>query len=310
MDQTTLHKYFQGNASESEEERILRWVEESEENKHRFKKERLLYDVALFNDNSKNQKVVQTKRINPVIKWSLGIAASILVIISGGLLFSNYQDSLNNQLQTVTVPVGQRAEIALADGTKVWLNSKSTLTYNTSFGRKNRTVELDGEAYFEVTKDAKRPFYVLTENNKVGVIGTSFCVTAYKGSNTFETVLVEGLVDIYTNKSQQPVTRLKRNESYSSDQDSSKVRKVNAKEQLTWKDGIYSFEDETFKVILEKLEKYFNVKFKIENSEILDYPITAKFREQDGIEHILRTIQIDHKFTYIIDTKTDTIIIK
>lgn len=99
---------------------------------------------------------------------------------------TDYIYNKNAQPQTITVPAGQRAQITLADGTRVWLNAQSTLTYASNFGRKERNVELDGEAYFEVTKNKKLPFYVHTEMNKVRVVGTCFNVCAYKGSKEFE----------------------------------------------------------------------------------------------------------------------------
>lgn len=97
----------------------------------------------------------------------------------------------------MTVPAGQRAQITLADGTKVWLNAQSTLTYSHDFGRNERNVELDGGAYFEVAKNKEIPFYVNTETNQVRVVETHFNVCAYRGSNEFTTTLLEGIVDIY-----------------------------------------------------------------------------------------------------------------
>ena len=122
-------------------------------------------------------------------------------------------DYLYNKLaqpQTITVPAGQRAQITLADGTRVWLNSQSTLTYASNFGRRERNVELDGEAYFEVAKNKDIPFYVHTEMNKVKVVGTCFNVCAYKDSKEFETTLVEGIVDIYPTNNNKVITRLKK----------------------------------------------------------------------------------------------------
>lgn len=114
----------------------------------------------------------------------------MIILFGSGLLFKDYRYNKSAQLQTVAVPAGQRAQITLADGTKVWLNSQSTLTYASNFGRQERNVLLDGEAYFEVSKNEKIPFFVNTETNKVRVVGTSFNVCAYNGSNEFETTLV------------------------------------------------------------------------------------------------------------------------
>ena len=212
--------------------------------------------------------------------------------------------------QTITVPAGQRAQITLADGTKVWLNSKSTLTYASNFGRKERNVELDGEAYFEVAKNKKIPFFVNTEINRVKVVGTHFNVCAYKGSNEFETTLIEGIVDIYPIGSDQVITRLTKDEFFGSYNGKYKKTTLPSYEYLRWKEGLYCFDDAPFNSLLNKLEKYYNVNISVRNLNILNYRCTGKFKEQDGIEHILKVIQKDHKFTYSINEEKDSIIIE
>ena len=150
MEQELLYKYFKGTTSEEEERLILDWVDASPENRKAFQKERMLYDIALFTDEKQMNRKDRKARIIPMLRWSARIAAVVIVAISFGFLFKNYQYEKSACQQTITVPAGQRAQITLADGTKVWLNSKSTLTYASNFGRKERNVELDGEAYFEV----------------------------------------------------------------------------------------------------------------------------------------------------------------
>ena len=123
-----------------------------------MQKEHMLFDIALFTNtkiNNKGEKVAVGTHGNTA------------------------------HLQTVTVPAGQRAQITLADGTKVWLNAQPTLTYSHDFGRNERNVELDGGAYFEVAKNKEIPFYVNTETNQVRVVETHFNVCAYRGSNDF-----------------------------------------------------------------------------------------------------------------------------
>ena len=198
MNQDLLYKYFKGNANIEEEKQILDWVDASDENRKAFQKERMLYDIALFSEEKQSERLKRKTRILPILQWTARIAAVMIILFGSGLLFKDYRYNKSAQLQTVAVPAGQRAQITLADGTKVWLNSQSTLTYASNFGRQERNVLLDGEAYFEVSKNEKIPFFVNTETNKVRVVGTSFNVCAYNGSNEFETTLVTGIVDIYT----------------------------------------------------------------------------------------------------------------
>nr|WP_286083552.1 FecR family protein [Parabacteroides goldsteinii] len=99
-------------------------------------------------------------------------------------------------LQTITVPAGQRINITLADGTNVWLNARTTIQYPITFNEKERLVKLDGEAYFDVTKDKSKPFIVQTNNYNVEVLGTKFDVDSYSETEIFETTLMEGSVRI------------------------------------------------------------------------------------------------------------------
>jgi transmembrane sensor len=125
------------------------------------------------------------------------VAASI------ALLLGNIMDCMGSfrkikilqHNQTVIVPAGQRVQLVLADGTKVWLNSKTTFTYPAALSAdKNREVTLNGEAYFEVKKDAEHPFLVKTNTYDIQVFGTTFNVYAYDNADYFETSLINGSV--------------------------------------------------------------------------------------------------------------------
>lgn len=252
MKQELLHKYFRGTTSIEEEKQILNWVEASEENREAFLKERMLFDVSLFSTKQDCKK--RTAHLIPLFRWTARIAAAIIIAVSAYYMTTEYIYNKGAQPQTITVPAGQRAQITLADGTRVWLNAKSTLTYASNFGRSERNVELDGEAYFEVAKNKKLPFYVHTEMNKVRVVGTSFNVCAYKGSKEFETTLVEGIVDIYPSCNDQVITRLQKDEFFANYDGHCKKTILPSYQYLRWKEGLYCFDDVPFSVILDKLE--------------------------------------------------------
>lgn len=308
MNQELLYKYFRGTASIEEEKQILDWVEASDENREAFLKERMLFDISLFSEKQDAKK--KTARLVPILRWTARIAAAIIVAVSGYFMTVDYLYNKGAQLQTITVPAGQRAQITLADGTRVWLNSKSTLTYAGNFGRKDRNVELDGEAYFEVAKNKNIPFYVHTEMNKVRVVGTCFNVCAYNGSKEFETTLVEGIVDIYPSCNDQVITRLQKDEFFANYDGRLKKTVLPSYEYLRWKEGLYCFDDVPFSGILDKLEKYYNVKITVTSPKLLNHEgLTGKFREQDGVEHILRAISKDHPFRFTINEAKDSITI-
>lgn len=308
MNQELIYKYFKGTASVEEEKQILDWVEASDENREAFLKERMLFDIALFSEKQETKK--KTARLIPMFRWTARIAAAVIVAVAGYFMTTDYLYNKGAQLQTITVPAGQRAQITLADGTRVWLNSKSTLTYAGNFGRSDRNVELDGEAYFEVAKNKSIPFYVHTEMHNVRVVGTCFNVCAYKGSKEFETTLVEGIVDIYAPCNDQVVTRLQKDEFFANYDGRCKKTVLPSYEYLRWKEGLYCFDDVPFSGILDKLEKYYNVKITVTSPKLLNHEgLTGKFREQDGIEHILRAISKDHPFRFTINEAKDSIII-
>ncbi len=312
MEQATLYKYFRGEASVEEERAILDWVEASEENWQSFQNERLLYDTMLFATGIEEEPITQrrTIRIRPLLKWSLRIAAIFIVLLSSFHLLNEYVIETNINLQQVIVPAGQRVHIILADGTSVWLNAKSTLEYNADFGKKKRVVNLDGEAYFEVTKNEKIPFLVNTEDNVIKVLGTSFNVSAYKGKKIFNTSLIEGSVEVYKNGSNKPLVQLSKNE-YLNITDGTPVKgSVQSTDFLRWREGLYCFDDMSFRQILDKLELYYDINIIVETPKVLNYSCTGKFKEQDGIDHILRVIQKDHKFDYIIDKDNNVITIR
>ena len=166
MDKDTLYNFFEGNASFDEEMAVRQWMEESAENRQAFLKERKLFDAMLLLGN---EKVIKAGKKRFTIDLSslrtelIKIAAVIAVTLGGSYLFHQY--ALEKELMamhTISVPAGQRINITLTDGTNVWLNARTSLTYPVKFGKKNRQVILDGEAYFDVAKDKNKPF--ISEN--------------------------------------------------------------------------------------------------------------------------------------------------
>ncbi len=311
MNHELLTKYFKGETSIEEEKKILDWIDLSEENAERFRKERLIYDVALFTPEQaieKNGKNIFS--LQPLRKWGMQIAAVAAIALLGGYFLKEQLWQPEPQMQTITVPAGQRAQITLTDGTQVWLNAKSTLTYSQAFGKKERNVTLDGEAYFEVTADRKRPFIVHTETHLVQVVGTSFNVQAYRGTREFEATLIEGIVDILQPESRKAITRLQPNEFYGYYRDHAKKGTHVSHEFLKWREGLYCFDDSPFQCILNRLENYFDVTIAVDNPALLDYHCTGKFRDQDGLEHILKVISKDHPFSYEFTENKDTIRIR
>ena len=307
IEKEILYRYFNGDATPEEEHKIRQYLEASDENWKEYLRERKFFDTIILKEQVVSEEK-QMKRRQLIRKISLEClkVAAVLLIAFGTAFFWNNQSEKPATKSVVNTLKGQMANITLPDGSRVWLNSNTRIEYSQHFDDK-REVQIDGEAYFEVAKNKEIPFYVNTETNQVRVVGTHFNVCAYKGSNEFETTLVEGIVDIYAYDNERPLTRLTKNEFFGSYQGKYKKAVLPSYDYLRWREGLYCFDDSPFSCILTKLEKYYNVKITVENPKVLNYRCTGKFKEQDGVEHILKVIQKDHPFTYSISEEGDSI---
>lgn len=159
---------------------------------------------------------------------------------------------------TITIPRGGQYQLLLSDGTKVWLNSASTLKYPVKFSKNERTVQLTGEAYFEVAKDKTKPFKVNVDDLDVKVLGTHFNIMAYKDEKAIKTTLLEGSVQLTTPHKQ---VMLKPGEegrlSYGSG--SIDVQQVDAEEAVAWKEGYFVFDNEDIHTIMKRISRWYDV---------------------------------------------------
>ena len=301
-----LHKYFRGETTEKEENQIVEWVESSVENKEHFLKERMLFDVTLFSDGSN----IQRKPKGHLYLYPLIAIAAMLAIVF--VMDLPHMHKPKQQLsQTIRIPAGQRAQMDLPDGSIVWLNSQTTLTYDENFGKKDRKVTLDGEAYFDVAKDKKRPFIVETGKCNMEVLGTKFNVEGYSDKDDFEVTLMEGSVRVASRIGLGDTLMLKPDSKACLQKDGRlKVIPVDDYNPYRWKEGLICFRNESFLSIMNDLEKYFGVSIVVENKNVLKYYFTGKFRQADGIDYALRVLQRDIRFKYERDDENQIIYIR
>ena len=314
MNKDILYKFFEGNASFEEEAAVKQWMEESAENRLAFLKERKLFDAMLLLGNEeiiKNGKKRFSINLSSLRTELIKIAAVVAITLGGSYFY--YQSSLEKELmamQTITVPAGQRINITLVDGTNVWLNARTSLSYPVKFGKNNRQVVLDGEGYFDVTKDKSKPFIVQTDNYNVEVLGTKFDVNAYSETGEFETTLMSGSVKVASaSDSTQKITLKPNNKVYLQD-GKLHVTAVDDYNPYRWKEGLICFKNETFTSIMKDFEKYYGLTIQVKNKNVFKYVYTGKFRQTDGIDYALRVLQKDIKFTYQRDDENQIIYIE
>ena len=304
-----LMKYIKGETTPEEREKVVRWLDEDPEHIHQYHSLRKLYDISLWSPiEESQQEEKQTRTLKPVWIEFLKVAAVILITFLGTKAFFEWKDE-SVKMQTVIVPAGQRAELLLADGTKGWLNSRSKLKFPDRFQKDARNVELDGEGYFEVTHQEDAPFTVHTSKYDVKVLGTEFNVKAYNSKNQFEASLLKGSVEV-SNMNKSQVVRLRPDEQVISD-GSQLIRSVILdKNYFRWKEGLLCLDDESIGGLIDKLELYYDVKIIVQQASLMKYHYSGKFRISDGVEHVLKVLQLKHKFTYTKNEEQNLIIIK
>lgn len=161
-------------------------------------------------------------------------------------------------LNMITIPKGGQYTIMLPDGTNVWLNSESSLTFPVAFKGSTRKVSLKGEAYFEVAKNKAMPFIVHTDNTDIKVLGTHFNVHAYKDDNTIKTTLLEGSVRLSSTTSSTVLTP---GEQGTTDASNGRItqKKVNINQVMAWKAGYFIFRDDDIHDIMKQISRWYDV---------------------------------------------------
>ena len=249
---------------------------------------------------SRKSRVLSTR-----MKWYSIAAALILLMVSSYLIsyFANHSTAsfkvadVNKQ----TTDKGQRTIITLEDGTKVWLNAESRLVYPKSFkNHMQREVFLEGEGFFSVARDTTKPFLVHTDGILVKVLGTSFNVRSYENDNFIQTTLVEGKVSLASIGESANELTLAPNQMAVFDKTTRKIlldEKPDTEARVGWTDGKLVFEDQPLSEIIVALERWYNVKFIVEDDRALKCRFYAKidnltlqevldlFKTSDGIEY-------------------------
>lgn len=197
-------------------------------------------------------------------------------------------------LNQLIIPFGRTSEVILPDGTTVILNAGSRLAYPELFAENSREVYLNGEAYFEVKHDSKRPFVVQVNDLRIKDLGTRFNVSAYSSDSRIETVLTEGKVSIKQNNSGlfNLATELVPGQLASFNKQSGQisVKKVNVDDYVLWTKGLMRFETVDLSRIIKKIERYYNIHFEYKDAMIGTIRISGKLELKEGRKEVLERI--------------------
>lgn len=248
--------------------------------------------------NRRDHNLIQRRRFI----WQS--AAAILLIpmlaVSVFWLATNVFSNSHSQMVSYIVPNGQKSKVILADGTRVWLNSGSKLSYAANSSERNRKVKLEGEAYFEVVKDSHRPFIVQTKDYSVKVYGTKFNVRAYEDFRGSETILKEGSVSILS-KDHDEIKMTPGDRFLLANNDQYTLSKVDPDLYISWKDNVLKINNEKLTDLIVRMERWYGVKINVKNFDDvkdLRYTLTIK---TESLREMLDLMRFVTPFNYSID---------
>ena len=208
----------------------------------------------------------------------------------------NYQDNRPESVQELIynkllVGRGHEYMLILNDGTRVWMNSKSELSYPVAFVENVRRVRLSGEAYFEVTKDSVRPFIVEVDRGfEVKVLGTHFNIKAYDTDDSYETTLVEGKVQV--SQGHKTKITLEPSEQMVIGKDGRhEVRVVNTSYYTAWHEGWFYFNDESLEQVLTMIGRWYDVDFVFVKENLKEITVTGKLKRFENLSVILKMLE-------------------
>ncbi len=312
MQDEVIYRYLTGKCSPEEEQQIQEWYQQDPENHQRdIDRVRLVFESVLVHQviGTVERRPKRTWTLRKVVRYSTGIAAGLL-LFAGGLYWmrAHTYDEISAQFTSFETPAGQRVSMNLSDGTHVWLNAGSRIEYPVVFDRNVRRVKVSGEAMFEVTHDADRPFIVETFASNIEVLGTKFNVEADESRALFSTTLLEGRVKV-TSGEQHVI--LQPDEVVSLVNGYLRVSHNDDPVAMQWTEGILSMKGVSFEELMARFERIYDVRIVYECEKIPTIEFASgKIRVSDGIDHALRVLQHVADFTYERDEEHNVIRIK
>ena len=214
----------------------------------------------------------------------------------------------SSQINTVLTSNGEQYSVNLPDGTKVWLNAASSIKFPTTFASlTNRTVELTGEAYFEVAKDKLHPFIVKTDKQEINVLGTHFNVSSYPDEKLTKTTLLEGSVQIVSKGNAASTATLKPGQQAQLSTKTIAVKEVDLSESMAWKNGDFNFENEDFSSILNQVSRWYNVEI-VDHGNHNGLKLSGMVSRSKSLSTVLKSLEATAKVKFSVEGRKVTVI--
>lgn len=258
---------------------------------------------------SDGTKIILEDAKNGILANQAGV--SIQKTSDGKLLysFSNSANTVSPETKEnviynkIETPIGGKYQVNLPDGSKVWLNSSSSLRFSALFNGHTREVELSGEAYFDVSKNKGKPFRVITKDQIVEVLGTQFNINSYSDEGPIKTTLIEGSVKIiYKDK----VVLLSPGQQFQPKELVSAVLEADTEEVVAWKDGYFVFKNEDIKSIMRKLSRWYNVEVSY-SGNIPEVGFGGNISRSKDISEVLDVLQLTNAIHFKVEGRRITV---
>lgn len=247
-----------------------------------------IQEAVMREEKRKNRRI----RMPLFFKWTVACAI-VLLVIGVGYNFYQSRSEANLVYREVCAVRGEKLLVLLPDGSRVWLNADSKLTYPEQFAKYNRNVTLEGEAYFEIAENKKSPFQVLAENVKIQVTGTCFNVKAYASDKVIKTTLDEGSINIGHVQSRRPMQQMLPGQTAVYEKRSNVIKIKTDRyhdDASSWKSNRLIFRNTSLKEVLTTLSRHFDIEITVKNEKIASFTYDFVCKGND-LNYVLEVMQ-------------------
>lgn len=306
--------YLQGSLSKKETDLFYNWVNESVSNKKMYFEIKAMYDAGntfgeTFDAGESWQRLLDKKGNTQALRFTLWYkigsyaAVALIAVAICSAFFHSFSKADDGLYSKYTGGDGLEADVVeLPDGTLVSLGTKTTFHYHKDFGKRDRLVYLEGEAYFDVAKQKSKPFIVKTKDLDIEALGTKFNVMAYPFDSIVTTTLLEGSVSLMTeSRSQQVILKPNQQLVYNRNTHIGNLLNVDAKQYTSWTTGYYHFPEQTLKAILDRLSHVYGVQFTVLSDALNKRMFTGTFYRGQSIKDIMEIVNLSIPIKYEID---------
>jgi ferric-dicitrate binding protein FerR (iron transport regulator) len=315
MEKKKIVQFLRNQLTELEKLEVLDWIESSSANQDIFNEIKNIW--VLTDTFGKEPKVKhsepkfmadKTRRSIKMVDLIKYAAISLIAIAIGALFYiqGHKLHQVSQQVNEYIVPNGQTSNILLSDGSRVYLNSGSILKYSGSYAIKERVLYLEGEAFFDVVSNKKKPFIVKTALFDVRATGTSFNVQAYTNSDISDITLVSGSLSVVSQLAHKPL-QLTSGEKASLNRktDKFKLSMAGNSQYISWKEGIITFRNARLEDIAKMLERTYNVTISFTDEKTKDLLYSGSMLRYKPIDQVLELLELTSDISYNIETKAN-----